>query len=138
MSEEAITLALKKQRLQMQSALQRQQWQAYAQALAPALGHVDKLHAGFRWLKAHPPALLGTGVATGLVAWFAFKTKRRVRSVPHSNPEQTASTLAKWAGRGLVAWRVWQTGKEYQQLWQRARRVSPGKLIPSRQRPTSP
>ncbi|HTY99133.1 MAG TPA: YqjK family protein [Rhodocyclaceae bacterium] len=85
MNPARLELALKKQRLQLQSATQRQDFARHAAALAPALGLADRARAGAAWLRRHPE--LPVAAAAALVV---------LR--PH--------TVWRWLSRGVFAWRA--------------------------------
>ncbi|MBI4997406.1 MAG: hypothetical protein HZC22_11025 [Rhodocyclales bacterium] len=92
MTSRAIELALKKQRLQFKSDLLRDQWRAHARGLAPVFGAADRVRAGVAWLRRHPEALVGVGVA-----------------VVVARPR----TVWRWLKRGVVAWQFWRRGQEW-------------------------
>ncbi len=56
-----MALALRKQRLQIESAALRQRLGAHAEALAPVFSVVDGARSGWRWILEHPlvPAVAG-------------------------------------------------------------------------------
>jgi hypothetical protein len=82
-----IDLALKKQRLQLQSAALRERAAAHGARLAPVFAGFDRLQAGTAWLRAHPQVLVAAAVAL-LVA----RPRNAVR----------------WLRRGLFAWQAWK------------------------------
>ncbi len=59
MNERALQLALKKQRLQLRSAAQRQAFAKNAAGLAPLAALADTGVAGVNWLRGHPQWVLG-------------------------------------------------------------------------------
>lgn len=85
MSPRLVELALKKQRLQMQSAALRAAFADHARAWTPALAAVDRVRLGVAWLRRHP-ALPVTVLVAALVA--------RPRAV------------LRLAGRGWLVWGV--------------------------------
>lgn len=85
MNARRLELALRKQRLQLESVRLREDFAADAAAFRPLLSVGDKIHDGARWLRRHPEVPVGAGVAL-LVA--------RPR------------TLLRWARRSLVAWQA--------------------------------
>jgi hypothetical protein len=82
-----LELALKKQRLQMQSAAQRDALAAAAVGIAPLFAAADLVSNGVRWLKRNPEWLAG-----GVVALLVARPRRVIR----------------WAQRGLIAWQAWR------------------------------
>ena len=54
MSPRLVELALKKQRLQLKSAILRDAFAAQASAWAPAFAAADQVRAGINWLRRHP------------------------------------------------------------------------------------
>jgi hypothetical protein len=87
MNAKLLELALRKQRLQIESDRLRAQWQGHAQGLAPALGIVDRTRTGLHWLRRHPAVPVGIGVAVAVA-------KPRF--------------LWRWAKRALLAWQFWR------------------------------
>lgn len=85
MNSALLELALRKQRLQLQSAALRADFAACAAAFAPAAGLVDRAREGLRWLRNHPGAV--AALAATLVAL-------RPR------------TVFRWTRRGLLAWQA--------------------------------
>jgi hypothetical protein len=79
----AIELALKKQRLQLECAAQRQTIAAAAAGLQPAFDLADHIRAAAHWLKRHPEVVLAGGIAVAVAR-------------PHK--------VVRWARRGLFAW----------------------------------
>ncbi len=86
-SAQDIEVALKKQRLQLQSAALRERIAEQGAALAPAFAIADRVEAGRQWLKAHPDLVLA--FFTGLLI---VRPRRAFR----------------WARRSLFAWRAWR------------------------------
>lgn len=86
MNSRQIELALRKQRLQLKSAILRDEFAAHATALSPLFAAGDKVHDGALWLRRNPEIAVAAGVAL-LVA--------RPR------------TLFRWARRSVVAWQAW-------------------------------
>lgn len=82
-----LELALRKQRLQLQSAAQREALVAAAVGIAPLFVAVDAVRDGVRWLKRHPEWLVG-----GLVALVVAKPR----------------AVARWARRAFFAWQAWR------------------------------
>jgi len=93
MNYDELALALKKQRLQLESAAQRERWIAHAQGLLPVCNGVDRVGDGVRWLRTHPQALAAIGVATSVALMVA-----RPRS------------MLRWARRSFFAWQTWRRG----------------------------
>ena len=93
MSPQLLDLALKKQRLQMQSAQLRNEFALHSSALLPAFAVADLAHAGILWLKKHPALPIAMLVAL-LVAR------------PRAALSQAARLWALWRGvqrfRGVV------------------------------------
>jgi hypothetical protein len=85
MNPARLELALKKQRLQLQSATQRQEFARYAAGLAPALGLADRARDGVAWLRGHPELPVAAAAAILVM---------RPRSV------------FRWLRRGVFAWRA--------------------------------
>ncbi|HNA67234.1 MAG TPA: YqjK family protein [Rhodocyclaceae bacterium] len=92
MSPELVELALRKQRLQIRSAAQRQALAGHAAAFAPLLRGADAVTDGLRWARRHP-ALLAGAAAFLLVTrprravrwlrrgWFGWQLVRRARAL---------------------------------------------------------
>lgn len=89
MNERLLALALKKQRLQFQSAALRERWAAHARGLQPVCTGIDRICDGFAWLRRYPHVAAAVGVA--LLA---------------ARPR----TAWRWARRALVAWQFWRRG----------------------------
>jgi hypothetical protein len=87
MNQRDLELALKKQRLQLRSALLRQQMSAHAANIAPLGTAVDGLRSAVAWLRAHP--LLPIAAAVALIV---ARPRRALR----------------WGNR---AFSLWQLGK---------------------------
>lgn len=87
MNPRLVELALRKQRLQLQSAALRLDLAHRAAPFAPIFGVADRVRNGFRWLRRHPEAVAAAAVAL-LVA----------------RPRQ----LFRWARRGVIAWQAWR------------------------------
>jgi hypothetical protein len=85
MNAKQFELALKKQRLQLQSDQLREQWHAHAQGLAPMFGIADQARVGVTWVRRHPVALVGVGVAVAVAKPKVFW---------------------RWAKRALLAWQM--------------------------------
>lgn len=92
MSPREVELALKKQRLQIQSAALRSRFMRQTQAFAPTFAALDRVRAGYGWLRQRPYILVGAVVALTVakprVAWrwlkrgvLAWQTVRRVRGL---------------------------------------------------------
>ncbi len=87
----AIELALKKQRLQFESAALRQALSKDAAGMAPVIHAIDRVRNGLNWLRARPQIVAGVSV-TLLVArpravfrwarraYFAFRTLRGLKN----------------------------------------------------------
>jgi len=67
MNGQLLALALKKQRLQLNSEAQRAEWVACAAAVKPLCAGVDRLREAGGWLRRHPELLVG-GVVVLAVA----------------------------------------------------------------------
>lgn len=67
MSPREFELALKKQRLQIQSAALRARLGQQAQALQAPLAAVDRVRAGYGWLRERPYILVGAAVALAVM-----------------------------------------------------------------------
>jgi hypothetical protein len=87
----AVELALKKQRLQIESERLRREFAGYAQGIEPAFTAVDQARAGWRWLRANPAIPVGILVLMlvarpsvvfrwGRRAWLGWQAWRRLRS----------------------------------------------------------
>lgn len=87
MSPRLVELALKRQRLQLLSAAQRDAFGYHAKTWAPAFAAADQVRAGINWLRRHPALPVAVLVAL-LVA--------RPR------------TLLRLAGRGWFVWQGWK------------------------------
>lgn len=87
MDERLLALALEKQRQRLKSEALRTELARNAQAMVPLFAAADRVHAGARWLCAHPEA--GFAVAAGL-------TLLRPRFV------------WRWVRRGLLLWQGWR------------------------------
>ena len=83
MSPRAVELALKKQRLQLRSAMLRTEFSAGAKRWAPAFALADRGRAALRWLQRHPVVP---------VAVLAAVAAARPRAI------------LRWAQRGFIAW----------------------------------
>ncbi len=66
MNRQAAALARRQQQLLVRSSELRRQWADEARAWQTPLALADQVHAGWRWLRAHPEALLAAA-ATVLV-----------------------------------------------------------------------
>ncbi len=87
MSPRQLDLALRKQRLQMQSADLRTTLAGQAAVWKPAFHLADQAHAGWIWLRRNPALPVAVLVAT-LVA--------------------RPSGMLRWVRRGWFAWRSWR------------------------------
>ncbi len=96
MNTDTLALALKRQRLQLKSAMLREQWLDHASGLQPLCHGVDRVGDGLRWLRGHPQAVMTTGITAGVALLVA-----RPRA------------LLRWARRGIVVWRAWRTGRNW-------------------------
>ncbi|KAB2963133.1 YqjK-like family protein [Zoogloea sp.] len=92
MSPELVELALRKQRLQIRSAEQRDALVYHAQAFTPLLHGIDRVSDGVRWARDNAPVLSGLGVFLLVVrpratlrwarrAWVGWQLVRRVRAL---------------------------------------------------------
>ncbi|MCK6387202.1 MAG: YqjK-like family protein [Zoogloea sp.] len=87
MSPELVALALRKQRLQIRSAEQREALVGHARAFAPVLGGIDRIADSVRWARDNAPILSG-------VAIFVLVARPRA--------------ALRWARRGWVGWQLLQ------------------------------
>ena len=85
MSPRQVELALKKQRLQIRSAVLREEFSAYAAGWMPAFALADRGRAALRWLRRHP--VVPAAVLAALLA---------------ARPR----TVLRWAQRGFLAWQA--------------------------------
>ena len=92
MSSGLLELALRKQRLQLQSAAQRDALLVAASGLAPVFAVADGVRDGARWLARHPSWLVG-GLVAVLVARPRF--------------------VLRWARRSFFAWQLWRKVSEW-------------------------
>lgn len=85
MSPRQVELALKKQRLQIRSAILRDDLAAFAGGLKPVFALADRGRSALRWLRRHPlvPVVAGVALLTA-----------RPRAV------------LRWAQRGFLAWQM--------------------------------
>jgi hypothetical protein len=86
MSPKQLELALKKQRLQLRIADQREAVAQHVAGLHPLFATADQLRCAGRWLRRNPEVLVAVAVAV-LVARPTF--------------------IWRWLGRSVLAWRVW-------------------------------
>lgn len=97
MSSRQVELALKKQRLQIRSAVLREDFAAYAAGLQPALALVDRGRSALRWLRRHPLLPMVAMVALlvshprAALRWvqrgfFAWQTLSKLRGALQQNP----------------------------------------------------
>lgn len=88
--QRAVDLALHQRQLQLRSTELRLRFADDAQALAPPLRLADRVHAGWRWLRAHPEVPLAAIVVVavlrprralrwGLRLWGGWHTFRRLQ-----------------------------------------------------------
>lgn len=63
MKQRQLELALKKQRLLLASAAQREQLAVYAHGLRPIFSGADKVSAGLSWLRQHPLLVAASSAA---------------------------------------------------------------------------
>lgn len=87
MNDRLLELALKKQRLQFESAALRQKFQGDLSRLSPLFSACDSVAAGGRWLREHPQWVAGAGV-------LLLVTR--------------PSWLWRWARRGFFVWQTWR------------------------------
>lgn len=85
MNSRHVELALKKQRLQMRSAVLREDFAAYAAGLRPGLALADRGRSALRWLRRHP--LLPVAAMAALLV---------------SHPR----AALRWVRRGFIAWQT--------------------------------
>ena len=87
MTPRQLELALKRQRLEWQAQVQRQDLERHLQVFLPAFTAADRIRSGAKFLRAHPQWLAGAAVVAAVLrprkAW-------------------------RWAQRGFVAWRLWK------------------------------
>lgn len=92
MSPREVELALKKQRLQIQSAMLRTRLARQTRGLAPAFEAVDMVRSGYAWVRQRPYIPLALVVGIGIVrprfiwrwlrrGWLGWQVVRRVRGV---------------------------------------------------------
>jgi hypothetical protein len=93
MNERMLQLALQKQRLQLQSASQREAIATAAMGIAPLFAAADAVRDGAMWLRRHPEWLAGVVVA------LAVARPRRV---------------FRWAGRVFLMVRAWRGLRDWQ------------------------
>lgn len=86
----SIELALKKQRLLIESASLRTEFTHHAAGLVPLLAVADQLQAGTRWVGRHPEII---AMAAAMIV------------AAGSGPRRF---LWRWLRRGFVAWRLWR------------------------------
>lgn len=97
MSPQQVELALKRQRLQLLCAVQRDAFAYRAKAWEPAFAAVDRVRQGVAWLRQHPAlplvALLALLVARPRRAlrwarhgWFIWLTLRRLATLSTQLP----------------------------------------------------
>jgi len=86
MNSHALELALKKQRLVLQSSALRDDFAFHASGLEPACAVTDGVISSARWLRANPQTIV---VVT--VAFIVIKPKRAWH----------------WARRAFSAWKTW-------------------------------
>jgi hypothetical protein len=92
MNPKLVELALRKQRLQLRSAEERDALVRHAQALTPVFRGVDRVVDGVRWARDNAPILSGIGIFV-LVArpraairwlrrgWMGWQLVRRARNL---------------------------------------------------------
>jgi hypothetical protein len=88
-----IELALKKQRLQLRSAVLRAQMRDQGRALAPVFQAADKVGNAINWLRWHPEVSV-----VAVVAVVVARPRRAFR----------------WARRAFFAWQVWRRLQNWQ------------------------
>jgi hypothetical protein len=86
-NSDRIELALRKQRLQLQSDILREQWRGHVAGLAPVFFTGDKIADGVRWVRRRPPVLIA-----GAVALVVARPRWIIR----------------WGRRTVLAWRSWR------------------------------
>ncbi len=90
MADRAIALALKKQRLQMQSAHLRDQMAVYGRGIEPVFTLADLTQNAWNWVRRRPVIPLAIGIALlvarprlvirwGRRAWFGWQALQRWR-----------------------------------------------------------
>lgn len=92
MSPELVQIALRKQRLQLRCAEQREAIVHHAQGLAPVFKGIDRIADGVHWARNNAPILSGIAV---------FMLVARPRAA------------LRWARRG---WLGWQMFRRFQKL----------------------
>ncbi len=108
MSPRELELALKKQRLQIQSAALRTHLARQARAFEPAFGAVDVVRTGYVWLRDRPQiwvaAAVAIAVAKPAVVWRWFK-----RGVVWW---QAARQMRGWAEHLAPLYEAWRTARD--------------------------
>lgn len=92
MNQRLLELALKRQRLQFQSAALREHWVAHTRGLQPVFQGMDRIGAGVAWMRRYPHVLIAVSVAL-LVA--------------------RPKAVWRWARRSFVAWQFWRRGTDW-------------------------
>ena len=87
-----LELALKKQRLQFESATLRGRLAHNVSFVGPLCGGVDQIRRGWRWTKEHPAIPVALAVAL-------------IVSRPRG--------MWRWLRRGVGAWQLWQRVRRY-------------------------
>jgi hypothetical protein len=95
LSLDPLALALKKQRLLLESARLRAQWCTHVDNLRPALTGVDRVGQGLRWLRERPQvAVAAVGLVVGV-----FLTRPRI--------------AMRWGRRAWLAWQMWRRARTW-------------------------
>jgi hypothetical protein len=99
MTDRAIELALKKQRLQMQSAQLRDEMADYGRGIEPVFSLADLTHDAWIWIKQRPAIPLAVAVALmvarprfvlrwGRRAWLGWQAVQRWRALAGTTTRQ--------------------------------------------------
>ncbi|MBA3033835.1 MAG: YqjK-like family protein [Gammaproteobacteria bacterium] len=91
----AIELALKKQRLELDATAQREALAQHAAGLTPLFDVADQVNSGVRWVGRHPE------VVAGILA-LLLAARPGVRRFAW-----------RWGRRSFVAWRLWRNGDRW-------------------------
>jgi len=91
----AVERALERQRLLLESSLQREALIRHGAGLQPLFETADRVREGALWIRHHPEVVVGTVTALAVA-------RPRARRF-----------LWQWARRGLVAWRIWRDSERW-------------------------
>lgn len=103
----AIERALEKQRLLLESTLQRDALVRYGSGLQPLIETAERMQHGARWVRRHPEWL-----AVGVTAVAAARPGVR-------------RWLWQWGKRSFIAWRLWRDSVHWLDQSPSARRPMP-------------